>query len=223
MDSLQTYVNHLFRNYRKRPDIVDLKQEILTNLNDRKQDLMDSGCTETEAMEEIKQSFPSVDSLIDDNLLIYTYRYHLQKLQTVLMLLCVAFIAYIPSSLTSLSAHMMNYVFIFAIVTLGIIFSLHYKRTERYDETGYVSISKVHKQKKYVWLLWTAFILMLFVFRFVLFHASDIWFHRPINIRIDGPYSLYVLVMPYYQQLITIIIPIAFHQFYRLIFKNEVN
>lgn len=65
MTDLERYIEELFSSYEDTPEIVDLKEEILSNMLAKIEDLKARGMSEDQAIEEAKTSLPSIDDLVD--------------------------------------------------------------------------------------------------------------------------------------------------------------
>lgn len=67
MTDLQKYVDGLFRHQPLTPEVKDLKEEILSNMLAKQDDLIAQGWDAEAATEKAKESLSAVDSLIDGN------------------------------------------------------------------------------------------------------------------------------------------------------------
>ncbi len=67
MTDLQKYVDGLFRHQPLTPEVKDLKEEILSNMLAKQDDLIAQGWDAEAAAEKAKESLSAVDSLIDGN------------------------------------------------------------------------------------------------------------------------------------------------------------
>ena len=85
MTDLEKYVDGLFRNQRVTPELKDLKEEIVSNMIAKRDDLVAQGMDAESAAERAKQSLSAVDFLIDGNQLTDVGRYRLECRQTVLL------------------------------------------------------------------------------------------------------------------------------------------
>ena len=85
MTDLEKYVDGLFRNQRVTPELKDLKEEIVSNMIAKRDDLVAQGMDAESAAERAKQSLSDVDFLIDGNQLTDVGRYRLECRQTVLL------------------------------------------------------------------------------------------------------------------------------------------
>ena len=90
MTDLQKYVDSLFRHQQLTPDIKDLKEESVSNMIAKRDDLIAQGMDAESATKKAKDSLSAVDFLIDGNQLTNVGKYHLECIQTVL-LNCIIF------------------------------------------------------------------------------------------------------------------------------------
>ena len=90
MTDLQKYVDSLFRHQRMTPEIRDLKEEIVSNMTAKRDDLMAQGMDAERASEKAMENLPDVDFLLDGNQLTHVSQYRLECTQAVL-LNCVIF------------------------------------------------------------------------------------------------------------------------------------
>ena len=67
MIDLQKYVDGLFRHQRLTPEVQDLKEEILSNMIAKRDDLLAQGLSAENATEKAKESLSAIDYLIDGN------------------------------------------------------------------------------------------------------------------------------------------------------------
>ena len=77
MIDLQKYVDGLFRHQRLTPEVKDLKEEILSNMIAKRDDLIAQGLSAEKATEKAKESLSAIDYLIDGNQLTDVGKYHL--------------------------------------------------------------------------------------------------------------------------------------------------
>ena len=90
MIDLQKYIDGLFRHQRLTPEVKDLKEEILSNMIAKRDDLIAQGLSAEKATEKAKESLSAIDYLIDGNQLTDVGKYHLECMQT-LLLNCIVF------------------------------------------------------------------------------------------------------------------------------------
>ena len=80
MIDLQKYVDGLFRHQRLTPEVKDLKEEILSNMIAKRDDLIAQGLSAEKATEKAKESLSAIDYLIDGNQLTDVGKYHIAQL-----------------------------------------------------------------------------------------------------------------------------------------------
>lgn len=215
MTDLETYVDGLFRHQRMTPEVRDLREEILSNMIAKREDLMAQGFDEAAATEKAKESLSSVDSLIDGNQLTCVGSYRAACLQTTL-LSCVLF--------WILSLPLLFFRFGF-FSTLGfwltLIFGLLYLRRIKNpsDAVAFLSIGAARRRRTIVWILWGLFFLVCTGVIAAVTFASNLWFGRPVVFT--GPYQFAALVMRFYPPLLTILIPITVGSFPKILYKNR--
>ena len=228
MENLKLYVDKLFINYGHSSEINELKEEILSNLVAKRADLMANGLDEEVASIRAKESITNIDSLIDSNLNIYKHQFKLEILQRGLIYFMIAWIIVIPCSI-SRTGIIINQLLLWSIIIAGIFYLVARakqntticKDSTTFNNTSYISLSKLKKLSRYGWVIWSVFI-GLSIFRTTGIHfASNIWFHR--NIVIDGPYQLVSIIMEYTVPLVTIVIPLLLHNLPKIAMKYEVN
>lgn len=215
MTDLETYIDGLFRHQRMTPEVRDLREEILSNMIAKREDLMAQGYDEAAATEKAKESLSSVDSLIDGNQLTCVGSYRAACLQTTL-LSCVLF--------WILSLPLLFFRFGF-FSTLGfwltLIFGLLYlwRIKNPSDAVAFLSISAARRRRTIVWILWGLFFLVCTGVIAAVTFASNLWFGRPVVFT--GPYQFAALVMRFYPPLLTILIPITVGSFPKILYKNR--
>ncbi len=65
MNEIRMYVEHLFKNKMLTDEVIELKEEIYSNLVARYEDYIANGMTESDAIEATKQSITSIDDLLE--------------------------------------------------------------------------------------------------------------------------------------------------------------
>lgn len=85
MRDLREYVEMLFRHQRLTPEVKDLKEEILSNMIAKRDDLIAQGMDEETATAKAEDSLSAVDSLIDGNQMTDVGKYRLECTQAALL------------------------------------------------------------------------------------------------------------------------------------------
>lgn len=215
MNELQKYVNDLFQHQKENAEIYDLKEEILSNMIAKKNDLLSQGVDEQTAIKKAKESLSSVSELIEDNQLTDVRKYHLECIQSVLLGSVIFWIFSLPLLLTR---HMLfSYIGLIATVISVMIYMV--KRKDQSETTAFLSISANRNRKKIVWIVWSIFFLVYTFAMAAVTFGSNIWFGEPVNI--SGPYQFANIAIRFYIPLLTIVIPITIGSFTTLLIRNE--
>ncbi len=222
MNELRMYVDCLFVHYKQTMKIKDLKEEIYSNLEARKNDLVSEGVSETEAVEIAKCSITEIDSLIDSNKKIYINQFKQERLQWALIYLLAAWVITIPLAVFHAVARLSIILFMISICVgiYYIVFIIKNKKLSQ-DETTFVNITRYEKLKRICWILWAGFVLLCSLLTTGMYFGSSIWFSRPVSIA--GPYALGVLIINYFAPFLTIVIPLIISLNFRLVLKYEVS
>lgn len=224
MSELNHYVEELFSGVPKGFKTDDLKAEVLGNLEAKKADLMISGLEEAEAVRQAEQSITSVDFLIDGNKRVYSVRMKLEFVQVSLIVLLVGWILTIPLMMFHIGFPA-NVLLFLVVIGVGIYYLTLRQRLTRggdvMERMGYVNVPQTKRKRNIVWLLWAIFAVISLLATTALYFGSNIWFSRKISI--DGPYALAVVLIAYFIPLLSVIVPLLFSIWVRLIDKYEVG
>lgn len=217
MTDLKKYVDELFRRQPSTPEIEDLKEEILSNMIAKRDDLMAQGLEETAATEKAKESLPSIDHLIDGNQLTYVGRYHAECLQTALLSCIIFWIFSLPMLLFHYTYAVFSYLGLFLTLIFGVIYFVR-RKTES-DTVAFLSIAASERRKKIVWIVWGLFFVVSVGITAAFTFGSNLWFGRPLTIT--GPYQMANIAVRFYFPLLTIMLPITTGSFTKLLVKNR--
>lgn len=222
MKEIEEYVEKLFSDYGRTKSIDELKEEILTDLEDKVKDYMENGMAYDAAVSKAKDDIKSVDTIIGCNKKIYINRLRYELIQSTLIYFMVAWIITIPLRL-NVTGVIINDTMIFAaiIYLLIYIYISNKKDKEFINSVSMVNIKKIKKMNKLAWMLWWLYILIQSGFTTAVKFGSNIWFHR--SVKIDGPYQFAVIVLQYGIPFITIIIPVIFNKACSIVNKYEVR
>lgn len=218
---LEIFVDRLFANQRKTKEVVDLKNEVLSNLEARVTDYMENGIAYQSAISLAIENMEDIESLIDDNQKIYSYRFRHDLLQSALIYSLLAWIATIPARFLPNGIWVNTLLLCLAALTGAAYLSMsrHLKRYEK--QTAVINARKLNQWSKWAWWLWSIFIVVISMYTFVIQYGSDLWFGRELSV--DGPYSFYVTVMRYVIPMTSVTIPLLVQKAYKLTFQLEVN
>lgn len=222
MDDLRKYVDHLFCNYKSNTNINDLKAEILSNLEAKRDDLIAGGLTRDAAVQQAIESINTIDHLVEDNHNIRIHQFQLESLQSLLLYLLTVWIAAMPFTIWNQSVISMNLILLIAILFTGIIYLVmrSNKHTNYLNAQQYVNMRHYNKMRKIVWTIWGLYMTAQVLLTTVMYFGTDLWFSRPL--QIDGPYQFAQIISGYITPFATIVIPLITNKLPKLILKYEV-
>lgn len=220
MSELKEHVDRLFHKYGKADNLVELKAEILSNLEAKQADLIRSGVDEASALRQTKESLTSVGHLIDGNKKIHLYPYGLELLQYAMLYLVAGWVLTIPFTFfrSFLPANLLLFA---AFLLAGIAYlSMRANRGGGSKDRLYdVRLPFFRMLSRTVWVIWGMFMVVSTASVTGLFFGSNIWFGRAVHI--DGPYQFAVVAAKYVAPFVTVIIPLIASKALRLFHKHE--
>ena len=209
MTDLHSYVNGLFRAQRETQEIRELKEEILSNMEAKRDDLIAQGMDAQQATEKARESLPAVDFLLDGTQLTDVGKYRLACSRS-LLLSCVLFWIF-SMPLLFVRYAFVCYMGLVLVMVTGCLYILRIK--ESAAEEAFFSVTASKRRRNMVWMIWGLFFLVAAGTVAALTFGSNIWFGRPLEIT--GPYQLARVAVGFYLPLLTIFIPITFSSFTR--------
>ncbi len=215
MIDLQKYVDELFRRQRLTPEVQDLKEEILSNMLAKRDDLIAQGLSAERATEKAKESLSEIDYLIDGNQLTDVSKYRLECIQTLLLNCIVFWIFSLPLLFTCYA--LFSYIGMVLVILSGCACILWKGKKEK--TIAFLSTTAIERRSKIAWGIWGVFFLVAAGTIAALTFGSNIWFGRPLNI--SGPYQMANIAVRFYLPLLTSIIPITISNFSKILLKNE--
>lgn len=215
MIDLKQYVDELFRHQRLTPEVKDLKEEILSNMTAKMDDLIAQGMDADIAAKKAKESLSTIDYLIDGNQLTDISKYRLECTQTVFLNCIIFWIFSLPLLFTHFAVF--GYLGLLLTISSGIVYLIQGK--QQMGVVAFLSLTTSEQRKKIAWIVWGLFFVVCVGTMAALTFGSDIWFGRPLNI--SGPYQMANIAVRFYMPLLTILIPITFSSFTRLLVKNR--
>lgn len=215
MIDLKQYVDELFRHQRLTPEVKDLKEEILSNMTAKMDDLIAQGIEADIAANKAKESLSTIDYLIDGNQLTDISKYRLECMQTVFLNCIIFWIFSLPLLFTHFS--LFSYLGLLLTISSGMVYFVQNKQPS--GVVAFLSIAASERRKKTAWIIWGLFFVVCAGIMAALTFGSNIWFGRPLNI--NGPYQMANVAVRFYMPLLTILIPITFSSFTKLLIKNR--
>lgn len=221
MNRVEQYVDRLFAKYKPTPRNLELKNEILSNLEAKVSDLVAQGRSCEEAVSVAIEGLEHIDHLVEDKVQLYIHRYRLDLLQTGLLYGSILWILIIPLSIFSRIASALT-MFLPLVLALLLIFYVVMSRNysgDQNDTIGFVKVQRSYQLHKVMWWLWGLFVLISVLMTTGIHFASNIWFQRPIVIR--GPYHLAEIATQYILPLLMVCIPLLARVNLKLIDRHK--
>lgn len=215
MTDLQKYVDSLFRHQQVTPEIKDLKEEIVSNMIAKRDDLIAQGLDAESATEKAKESLSGVDFLIEGNQLTDVSKYHDECTQTVLLNCIIFWILSLPLLFTRYA--LVCYMGLALVIVSGCVYIS--SRKPSVSTVAYFSVTASKRRRTMAWTIWSFFFLVAAGTMVAVTFGSNIWFGRPLNIT--GPYQMANIAVRFYLPLLTIMVPITFSNFVRILLKNR--
>ena len=213
MIDLQKYIDGLFRHQRLTPEVKDLKEEILSNMIAKRDDLIAQGLSAEKATEKAKESLSAIDYLIDGNQLTDVGKYHLECMQTLLLNCIIFWIFSLPLLFTHYA--LTSYIGLLCVIISGCAYILSKDKKE--NVIAFLLLSASEHRKKVAWTIWSAFFLVAVGTMAALTFGSDIWFGRPLILPRSEPRAN--IAVRFHLPLLTIIIPITISSFSKILLK----
>ncbi|MFT9847087.1 permease prefix domain 1-containing protein [Aneurinibacillus sp. REN35] len=218
---LAEYVDNIFARHKPTKEINELKEEILSNLEEKAEDYIEQGLTPAKAFAKAVQHIDSADLIIGGNKRIYINRYWLELIQTALIYSLLIWILTMPSRILLEEARL-NTTMLLASIVVGIVYLLAGWRIRHTtpNKVSLVNTENIRKWQKRVWIIWVVFILVIVGAMAALRFGSNLWFWR--SIEISGPYQFAMLSYSFLSPLISIVIPLLFTKACTLLGQYEV-
>jgi hypothetical protein len=222
MKKINKYVDKLFYGYKLNKKTQDLKDEIVSNLEDKVKDYINRGMSQNEAEALAIKDLDNIDGLVDVNQRIYINGFINELLQISTLYTVICWIITLPLRL-SLRGILLNSFILFLLIIISMFYIIRLRKKEDsfINEASVVDTQKMNRIKKITWILWLLFIIVATLFTTSLNFGSNLWFSR--SITINGPYEFAVLAVRYCTPLITIFIPLLANKSCKLIDKYEVK
>lgn len=217
MNELERHVEKLFRHQPDTPETRELREEILSNLQAKREDLLAQGMDERSATEAAKRDILSVDNLIDDQQPTNVERYRMACAQTVWLHCILFWIGTLPLLFT-------GYGWLGALglglsILSGVGYLLFWLIHPAEQEIR--SLAAARQRKTIAWRIWGIFYIVAALSVAAVTFGSNLWYGTPVTI--EGPYQWAVMVSRIYVPLLTVLIPLTVSRFAALLPQYRVE
>lgn len=217
MNELERHVEKLFRHQPDTPETRELREEILSNLQAKREDLLAQGMDERSATETAKRDILSVDNLIDDQQPTNVERYRMACAQTVWLHCILFWIGTLPLLFT-------GYGWLGALglglsILSGVGYLLFWLIHPAEQEIR--SLAAARQRKTIAWRIWGIFYIVAALSVAAVTFGSNLWYGTPVTI--EGPYQWAVMASRLYVPLLTVLIPLTVSRFAALLPQYRVE
>ncbi|MFD1927044.1 permease prefix domain 1-containing protein [Sporosarcina siberiensis] len=219
MNKIRKHIDKVFSKYPKTNETLDLKEEVIGNLEAEIEDLQNSGVSFEEAFHVSIEKMPDFAEVIEGSKSVDKNKLVFGMLQWMLIYLLVTWIITMPLSIIGNFRNVSFLLFFAIIIVSGIYGLLVITRDLIVKGITHIDLFKVAKVKKTVWIIWGLFLLIAWGGITGLHFASNIWYSNPITI--SGPYQFANIFALYALPLITIIVPLLSNRLEKTITQYE--
>jgi hypothetical protein len=146
-------------------------------------------------------------------------KFRFQAFQWAFLYLIIAWIATIPMTMMGIGSGV-HFFLLLMCLAMGIVYMWFAKR-RHHHKAGQINAKAMQKIGKIIWMIWGLYILAMWSYAAAVQFGSNIWFSRPV--AINGPYQLGILISQFALPFFSIIVPLTFHTWTKLVFSPEVR
>jgi hypothetical protein len=208
--NVRRQVDKLFAKYPKTNETLELKEEVIGNMEAEIEDLQSGGLTFEEALRISIGKMARLDELIGGIKFIKINKVIIEMLQWTLIYTLIAWILTIPLSIFD-SVRRTSWILLLFVIIIGIIYFVVYiTRGFLLKKSVNVDLFKIVALRKFAWIIWFAFIIIKWGMITALLFGSNIWFRHPISI--NGPYEFAGISVMYAIPIMTVIVPLLMNK-----------
>lgn len=214
MNELVRHVEKLFADYPQTSEIHDLKEEVLTNLEAKAEDLMEKGMSYKEACEHAIQGIDTIEFMTEGaSRTIDINQAGHELIQSGFIFALLTWIISIPSRVF-VEGRLLNNGLTALCIILGFIYVLFLlnRRSDAMKPSNGITVDlpRIRKWRSRVWMWWGLTIGVVLATVTASRFGSHIWYGRPIEL--SGPYQYAHLLFQYAGPLLSIAIPLFLHR-----------
>lgn len=219
MSEVRYTINKMFAKYPKTAEAMELKEEIIGNLEAEIEDLQNArGLTYKEALHNCLERMEPIDGLIEGVQSVSLRNVLIPTIQTLLIYLVTAWILATSLSMFEPVRRTSFTLFLFVLM-ISLVYGLFYVSKNVFAKKYVlVNLWKLIVWRKYVWIIWSLYVVVRWGLLTAVLFGSNLWFARAVHF--DGPYEFAVSMIQYVTPLMTIIIPLLFQKVIRILEKE---
>lgn len=218
MNNVRKYIDKQFAKYPQTDETLELKEEVIGNIEAEIEDLQSSGLSFEEAFRKSLGKMEKLDGLIDGVKFVRISKVLMEMMQWTLIYILIAWIIITPLSILHMFRRV-SWALFLIIIVIGLSYLIFYT-IRKLLSRNYVQVDlyKIAIVRKYVWTIWSLYIVATWGINTASLFGSNIWFWRPISI--NGPYEFASIIAIYINPIITIIIPLLMNKLQKIILKQ---
>ncbi len=220
MSDLESYLNRRFAKYKHKKGIKELCDEVKTNLEARIDDEMAQGQSYEVAVDHAVKSLGDVDLLIEGHQEVFLTPLRREMAQIAVLYTLIPWIITIPLRFFHAGV-LANTGWTIVLVIVGFVYIVLLSRKANDAKTKIINVQRLRNIGMVMWALWGIYVVLSTCFTFGVWFASDIWFHRSINMT--GPYMFASFVVSVVLPFLSVFVPLYFMRIQRLIQEQEVS
>lgn len=218
MNNVRKHIDKQFANYPKTDETLELKEEVIGNIEAEIEDLQSRGLSFEEAFRKSIGKMAKLDGLIDGVKSVRISKVLMEMMQWTLIYTLIAWIITIPLSIFYVFRSV-SWALFWIIIVIGLSYLIFYT-IRKLLSRDYIQVNlyKIAAVRKYVWIIWSLYIIATWGIITATLFGSDIWFGRPITIH--GPYEFATSSVMYVSPVITIVVPLLMNKLQKIIIKQ---
>jgi hypothetical protein len=219
MHNVRKHMDKLFAKYPETDENFELKEEVIGNMEAEIEDFQSRGLSFEEAFRKSIEKMAKLDGLIEGVKSVRIRNVLMEMMQWMLIYTLIAWIITIPLSVFYL-VRKASWALFWIVILMGlsylVFYTIHKLLSKDYVQ---VNLYKIATARKYVWIIWSIYIVATWGIITATLFGSNIWFWRPISI--NGPYEFANICVMYVSPFITIIVPLLMNKLQKIIVKQE--
>lgn len=218
MNEVRKYVNKMFTGYPKNEETLELKEEVIGNLEAEIEDLVaNKGLTAKQAFRISTEKMPKLDSVIEGLQTVQLSKVLVELTQWSLIYLLLAWIISIPFNVFS-SLRATSWLLLMIILIIGVFYIVLKIIASSLTNERTIQLAFMKKWQKVIWIIWALFMVVQWGMITAIYFGSDLWFGRTISI--EGPYQFGQTIATYLAPFFSIIVPLLMNRFKNIVIRG---
>ena len=218
MNEVRKYVNRMFAGYPNNEETIELKEEVIGNLEAEIEDLViNNGLTAKQAFKISTEKMPKLDGVIEGLQTIQLSKVLVELTQWSLIYLLIAWIISIPFNVFN-SLRATSWLLLIIILIIGVLYIVLKIIAGSLTDEKTIQLAFMKKWQKMIWIIWTLFMVVQWGMITAIHFGSDLWFRRSLSI--EGPYQFGQIVATYMAPFFSIIVPLLMNRFKNIVVRG---